>query len=224
MTARLLVAVASAHETAVVTVLDASRQLTLARRCADVADLLAAATAGVGTHAVVSPDLPHLERDVIDQLRRLGVALVGVVADEPGEQRLRQLGVESIVGVDAIATQIEQVVLGAGHGEDRLDQAIGRDGPDERGSPDPLDARLDAALAGDLSAVSVTAAGVTGSALDRRRPGPRRAHRGLGTDRVAGPHHRRSHACGGVCGGRAESAPRQRGHLRRDDRSGAWPP
>lgn len=111
MTARLLVAVASAHETAVVTVLDASRQLTLARRCADVADLLAAATAGVGTHAVVSPDLPHLERDVIDQLRRLGVALVGVVADEPGEQRLRQLGVESIVGVDAIATQIEQVVL-----------------------------------------------------------------------------------------------------------------
>lgn len=167
MTARLLVAVASAHETAVVTVLDASRQLTLARRCADVADLLAAATAGVGTHAVVSPDLPHLERDVIDQLRRLGVALVGVVADEPGEQRLRQLGVESIVGVDAIATQIEQVVLGAGHGEDRLDQAIGRDGPDERGSPDPLDARLDAALAGDLSAVSVTAAGVTG---ERPRP------------------------------------------------------
>lgn len=164
MTARLLVAVASAHETAVVTVLDASRQLTLARRCADVADLLAAATAGVGTHAVVSPDLPHLERDVIDQLRRLGVALVGVVADEPGEQRLRQLGVESIVGVDAIATQIEQVVLGAGHGEDRLDQAIGRDGPDERGSPDPLDARLDAALAGDLSAVTVTAAGVTGGA------------------------------------------------------------
>ena len=186
MSARLLVAVTSTQEAAFVTTVGASRELTVARRCADIPDLLAAADAGVGTHAVVSPDVPHLERGVIDRLHRLGTAILGVVAagDESGERRLRQLGVTHLVAVDAPVTDIERAVAAAGAAVASSAAAREHDGPivpdvkagevtvagpDAAGldvagldvagldvdglDVDGADARLDAALAGDLSAL-----------------------------------------------------------------------
>lgn len=73
-------------------------RLHVARRCVDVADLVAAASAGHGQAALLAADLRGLDRDSLGRLRSAGVAPVGVVApeDEDGERRLRQLGVEHI--------------------------------------------------------------------------------------------------------------------------------
>lgn len=146
MSARLLVAVTSTLEAAFVTAVGSSREVVVARRCADVADLLAAAGAGIGTHAVVSSDLPHLERDVVDQLHRLGTVVLGLIApgDEPGERRLRQLGVSEVIPAEASVAEIEQAVAATGHAPRPADLGPGSD---------DLDARLDAALDGDLDAV-----------------------------------------------------------------------
>lgn len=73
--------------------------LRVARRCVDLADLLAAASAGHGRAAIVEAGLRGLDRDALGQLLTSGVAPVGVVGagDEDGERRLRQLGIDRIV-------------------------------------------------------------------------------------------------------------------------------
>lgn len=168
MSARLLVAVSTVLEAQFVTTVQAATQATVARRCADVADLLAAAAAGIGDSAAVSPDVPHLERDVIDQLRRLGLWVLGVVApdDEAGERRLRQLGVGQVITTDATAQDIDAAVVRSGadptaprragstDGVDLLDAVAGAD----------LDRRLDAALDGDLDALGRRTDAPSGSA------------------------------------------------------------
>lgn len=165
MSVRLLVAVSATHEATFVATVSLSRELSVARRCADVPDLLAAAGAGVGTHAIVSPDVPQLERDVIDQLRRLGIATVAVVAphDEQGERRIRQLGIDTVIGVDADLGQIERAVA-----DTALPMEHAALGVADRAEEPPrevtagtesLDARLDAALEGDLSALRKPAGG-----------------------------------------------------------------
>lgn len=168
MSARLLIAVASSLEAAFVTSLGASREVVVARRCADVADLLAAAGAGVGSHAVVSPEIPGLERDVLDQLNRLETAVVGLVAedDESGERRLRQLGISHVVPVGAPAEEIEQIVSAAAprglpSGGERGEDPAGLSGAEMSAAElsGDLDARLDAALSGDLDALRSPATG-----------------------------------------------------------------
>jgi MinD-like ATPase involved in chromosome partitioning or flagellar assembly len=163
MSARLLIALSSAQEARFVTTVGAARSVQVARRCADLPDLLAAAAAGLGTCAAVSPDLPHLERDVVDRLTQLEIAVLGVTAagDEAGERRLRQLGVERVVTSSATSTEIESAV------EDLLARRVPGlrahriPAPDAFTDPevhDPeadaeLDRRIEAALGGDLSAV-----------------------------------------------------------------------
>ncbi|MCA1781417.1 MAG: hypothetical protein LC679_04345 [Intrasporangiaceae bacterium] len=161
MSARILVALSSAQEARFVTTVDDARSVEVARRCPDVPDLMAASAAGVGTCAVVSPDLPHLERDIVDQLGRLGLAVLGVVAvgDEAGERRLRQLGIERVLTSEATATEVEDAVTEMtgrlnGSGEQRIRAGLTAlaDAPDLDDEAD-LDRRLDAALGGDLSAL-----------------------------------------------------------------------
>lgn len=155
MAVRLLVALTTTQEAHFVTTLGGAREIEVARRCADVADLLAAAHAGLGTHAALSPDLPQLDREVVGQLSRHGLGLLGVVApdDEAGERRLRQLGIERVVTGDAELPAIESALsdLGAGGARQRLG------GPSDAGLLErddaSLDVRLDAALDGDLGAL-----------------------------------------------------------------------
>lgn len=87
----------------------------VARRCVDVADLLAAAAAGIGRVAVVSAELRRLDRDVLTRLAVAGVAVVGLAAtgDEDGERRLRQLGVRQTVAADDPPTALAAAVLAA---------------------------------------------------------------------------------------------------------------
>jgi len=146
VTRAVLTAVSHRWEADLVTSLEASAGLTVVRRCADVADLLAAASAGLADLAIVSADLRALDRDALHHLARHGVRAAGAVApgDEPGERRLRQLGLDVVVRSDAETHELEQALAGlddtSGVGTAALDAADARDAldvlhPDGLGGP-----------------------------------------------------------------------------------------
>ncbi len=85
------------------------------RRCVDVADLVATASAGVARAAVLSADLRRLDGDALTRLAVAGVAVVGLVAaaDDPAEHRLRRLGVAHVLPLDAPADVIAREVVSA---------------------------------------------------------------------------------------------------------------
>jgi Flp pilus assembly CpaE family ATPase len=85
------------------------------RRCVDLADLLAAAAAGLARAVVLSADLRRLDRDALVRLGQARVAVVGLVApgDEAAERRLRQLGVGHILPHDSLAAEIAAAVHAA---------------------------------------------------------------------------------------------------------------
>ncbi len=85
------------------------------RRCVDVADLVATASAGVARAAVLSADLRRLDGDALTRLAVAGVAVVGLVAaaDDPAEHRLRRLGVAHVLPLDAPADVIARQVVSA---------------------------------------------------------------------------------------------------------------
>jgi MinD-like ATPase involved in chromosome partitioning or flagellar assembly len=115
MTAPVLTAVGDprweAHVTAGLN--GAQHGVRVVRRCVDLADLLAAAAAGLGVAAIVSADLRRLDREAVGRLALAGVAVVGLVApdDEAAEQRLRQLGVDHVRAHDVSATDLSMTVL-----------------------------------------------------------------------------------------------------------------
>ena len=76
--------------------------LTIVRRCLDTADLLAAASAGLGRAAVVGSDAPRLDADVLRRLVDTGTAVVGVVpaGDSDASARLSRWGAAAVVEAD----------------------------------------------------------------------------------------------------------------------------
>lgn len=101
-------------ESRVATTLEQVRGITVTRRCADVAELVSVAQAGLGEVAVVSSDLRGLELTVVRRLLDRGVHVVGIDAsgDESGERRLRQLGIRAIVQPDADPVAFQAAVDG----------------------------------------------------------------------------------------------------------------
>ena len=83
--------------------------LHVVRRCVDVADLLATATARQAEIAVVSAQLRGLDATVVARLRQEGVAVLGmtVESESADEARLRELGVTAVVD----ASQVDNVDL-----------------------------------------------------------------------------------------------------------------
>lgn len=81
MAVGVLCAVTGAAEAVLVQAVDASGRLAVARRCADVVELLAAAEAGLGRLALVSVELDHLDREVVVTLHQAGLRVV-CVADQ----------------------------------------------------------------------------------------------------------------------------------------------
>ncbi|MBV9290878.1 MAG: chromosome partitioning protein, partial [Frankiales bacterium] len=82
------------------------------RRCTDLADALAAATAGLARAAVVSADFRRLDRDALTRLSVAGVAVIGLVPDgaEDAERRLRQLGVAHVVASSATPEAVAETI------------------------------------------------------------------------------------------------------------------
>ena len=89
MSRPVLTAVTDRWEGRLVTVLERATDLDVARRCADLPELLAAAAAGLAAVALVSADLRSLDRAALAHLRDSGVAVVGVYppGDEAAERQ-----------------------------------------------------------------------------------------------------------------------------------------
>src|SRR5690606_41881749 len=86
-----------AQEAELVALIDApGTGMRVVRRCADVPEVLAAGLAGLGTLAVLSADLPGLDRPVLGRLTGGGVrtVLLAPVDDLP---RCRALGATTVV-------------------------------------------------------------------------------------------------------------------------------
>jgi MinD-like ATPase involved in chromosome partitioning or flagellar assembly len=97
----LLALVGSDEPEIVVRLASMDQSLSVTRRCADVTELLAAAEAGMGRVAVVSADLPRIDRGVIDRLARAGVAVVAI-ADETDATRMRDFGAQAVLPLESI--------------------------------------------------------------------------------------------------------------------------
>jgi len=108
----VLTAVSHRWESELVTALEASASLTVVRRCADLADLLAAASAGLADVAIVSADLRSLDRAALHHLASHSVRVAGAIepGDEPGERRLRELGIDVVVHSGAATHELEEAL------------------------------------------------------------------------------------------------------------------
>lgn len=96
-----------------------SAPVTVVRRCVDIADLLAAAAAGLARAAVVSPDFRRFDQAAVDRLGHSRVAVVGFAASPDAARRLDQLGVGHSISPAASAADL---VAAAGRAIGDLDR------------------------------------------------------------------------------------------------------
>ncbi|MGB3764396.1 MAG: P-loop NTPase, partial [Ornithinimicrobium sp.] len=84
----------------------------VARRCADLAELLGCAGAGVGKVAAVSVDLRGVDRSAIATLTDAGLRILGVFppGDEAGERALRRWGITAVIRADAAEEEVQKVL------------------------------------------------------------------------------------------------------------------
>ena len=157
MRATVLLAVPESWETTVVDAIAAAPGLDLARRCADLPELLSTAAAGLGESALVSAGLAGLDRTAVVELERYGVRVVGVVrpgdaADKAQERSLRGRGIAVVVPADAGPDRLQTVLTGradpevrawlaglAGDGADPAEAASDDSDPTGRAGLDGLD-------------------------------------------------------------------------------------
>lgn len=103
----LVVAAGAAWESAALTRLNATSGVVVLKRCVDVDDLLAAASAGQSDVAVVALDAPGLDRAAVDHLHRHGVAPVAVapggVPEEAARLRATRIGIRGVVAESELA-------------------------------------------------------------------------------------------------------------------------
>lgn len=117
----VLCAVPTADEAALVAALDApATGLTVVRRCADLAEVVALGLAEVAAVAVLAADLPGLDRAALLRLRWSGVRAV-LLAAEGDVARCRALGAEAVLPVTAPAADVVRAARAAA--------AVGETGP-----------------------------------------------------------------------------------------------
>lgn len=99
-------------ETELVVTLGASTRMTVARRCADMAEVVAIADAGRSDVVLLSPGLQGADRSSVADLERAGVAVVGVFPplDEVEERVLRQWEIATCVPADADLEALELAI------------------------------------------------------------------------------------------------------------------
>jgi MinD-like ATPase involved in chromosome partitioning or flagellar assembly len=139
----VLVAVSGPAETLLVQAAEASRgRVVVVRRCADSAELLAAAAVGLGRVAVCAAELPGLDRDTIAALQHAGVRVLLLTdpARAPG-RRMVALGPDRVAAMPgdprSAGALVDEIV--------DLVRARPADGPPAAGS-DPPSARPAGAL------------------------------------------------------------------------------
>ena len=120
----VLCAVRGPGEAAVVRALTQVGRLSVARRCADLAELLSAAAAGLGRVVVVSADLPGLDREGVRHLHGSRAWVVLLVDEAAGwdDERAARLGADVLVPADRPDAVAEAVGELAGRGERTADR------------------------------------------------------------------------------------------------------
>ncbi|WP_193608909.1 AAA family ATPase [Nocardioides lijunqiniae] len=99
----LVVASGAAWESAALGLLTEHREIVVLKRCVDVDDLVASASAGQADVAVLGLDTPGLDVAVVEHLRRYAVRPVAVVpapALEAGRLRAARIGIVALVADD----------------------------------------------------------------------------------------------------------------------------
>ncbi len=102
--------------------------LVVVRRCADLAEVRAAARSGVADLAVLDSDDPDLDAAVLEDLHEAGMSVV-LLAETDQRARLRLLGADAVERADAPASVVESL-LDLVRAPD-LPSSV----PDERGGP-----------------------------------------------------------------------------------------
>lgn len=108
----VIIAVRGARESAIASAIGTDKRLTVARRCADLTEALAAAEAGLGSVVIVS-EQPHLDRSVVALFATAGVAVLGVPGSPDAADHLRSLGIEELVTPTADAKAIAAATVDA---------------------------------------------------------------------------------------------------------------
>ncbi len=132
MSLSVVTAVSDRWEGALVTTLERGTDAHIARRCPDLADLLAVAGSGLAQVAMVSADIRGLDRTALDHLHECLVAVIGIYpsGDEVAELHLRQLGISTILPADAKGEVIQEALDGlSSHHDPQSHDPDGDPGP-----------------------------------------------------------------------------------------------
>jgi len=130
VTVGVLIAVRGPRESAVAAAVGVAPGLSVARRCADLTEALAAARAGVGSVVLVS-EQSQLHRGVVADFTAAGLAVVGVPSSQDAEDHLRSLGIDQLLPADADAAAVLASVSAA---SSRVASTERADDPPERES------------------------------------------------------------------------------------------
>lgn len=104
MIVTLLVSTGAAWESQAMTALTEHPAVVVLKRCVDLDDLLATASAGQAQVAVLGAELSGLDATVVDQLRQYGVRAVAVAPDDDvARARAHRIGIGAVVAADRIA-------------------------------------------------------------------------------------------------------------------------
>jgi MinD-like ATPase involved in chromosome partitioning or flagellar assembly len=131
----LVVASGAAWESPALGILGAHPGIVVLKRCVDVDDLLAAASAGQADVAVLGLDAPGLDVSAVDHLRAHGVRPVAVVptgALEPGRVRAARIGIAELVaedGLDALPDAVTAADRAPAPSPEQAPAATGPGGP-----------------------------------------------------------------------------------------------
>jgi MinD-like ATPase involved in chromosome partitioning or flagellar assembly len=114
MIVALLVSTGAPWESRALTGLNAHPGVVVLKRCVDVDDLLAAASAGQAHVAVLDAELAGLDAAVVDELTAYGVRPVAVAADvDAARARAGHIGVRAVVAAGQVDELAEVVAAGA---------------------------------------------------------------------------------------------------------------
>ncbi len=112
----VVTAVQGSSEGRIAQILTHTEGIALVRRCADTAELLGVAQAGIGSVAVVGADLPGFDRELVSLLRAQSVEIVALndPDDQFSSERLRALGITVAVSPADIDEKLARVVAETG--------------------------------------------------------------------------------------------------------------
>ena len=111
MIVTLLVSTGADWESRALAALTEHPGVVVLKRCVDIDDLLATASAGQAQVAVLGAELPGLDGPVVDQLRAYGVRAVAVAPDDgDASVRAHRIGIGAVVAADRIE-HLADVVL-----------------------------------------------------------------------------------------------------------------